>query len=372
MDIIMKEELEKAKENRNFKSLKTYNKNMINFSSNDYLNLSHDMELKKQFFNSYENLSLSSGSSRLITGNYPLIIELEEKLKSIYNKDALQFNSGFDANSCLIETLFNKNSLIISDKLNHSSIYSGIISSGAKLLRYKHLDINHLESLLFKYSNDFKDILAVTETIFSMDGDCCNLEEIIKLKKKYSFKLMVDEAHTYGVCGYGLAYKLNLLPYIDYLTIPLGKGGASIGAYLLTDSLTKEYIINKGKKFIYTTALPPINTAWNLFILENMGNFYNEITTLNNLVKFTLNLMNKLNIETESNSHIISILFKDNIKVDRVVSNLIKKNYIVHGIKEPTVPKGTSRIRVSLNSGLTKENVRFFLEDLYNEINNIF
>ena len=372
MENMMREELEKAKKNRNFRTLKTYSRDMINFSSNDYLNLSDDLELKKNFFNFYNNLSFSSGSSRLITGSYSLIMQLEERLNSIYNKEALQFNSGFDANSCLIETLFNKNSLIISDKLNHSSIYSGIVASGAKLLRYKHLNVNHLESLHLKYSNDFKNILVITETIFSMDGDCCNLKEIIELKNKYSFKLMVDEAHTYGVYGYGLAYSLKLLPSIDYLSIPLGKGGASIGAYLLTDSITKEYIINKGKKFIYTTALPPINTAWNIFILENMENFYEKIVSFKSLIDFTINYMSELKIKTESNSHIISILFKDNLKVDRVVSNLIKKNYIVHGIKEPTVPIGTSRIRVSLNLGLTKENIRCFLEDLNNEINNIF
>ncbi|WP_426709149.1 aminotransferase class I/II-fold pyridoxal phosphate-dependent enzyme [Cetobacterium sp. SF1] len=367
----IKSELNKLKNNNNLRSLKSYPNNLLNLSSNDYMGLAEDNILRKEFYLKYSNLPLSSSSSRLITGNFPLIEELEKKLKDIYGKSALTFNSGFDGNCCIIETFCNKDTLVLSDKLNHASIHDGIIHSGAKLHRYRHLDLDHLESLILKYKDEFSDIFVISETIYSMDGDSVDLEKLINLKKKYNFTLMIDEAHSYGVYSYGMAYELNLVEFIDFLIIPLGKGGGSIGAYLLTDKILKEYIINKGRKFIYTTALPPINIAWNLFLLEKMNSFQVPRNNLNELILYTHNLIKEFNLTTFSTSHIISILVGSNEKIDIICKNLIEKGFLVYPVKEPTVPKGTSRIRIGLNPNISQNDIYNFLKELKYELNSI-
>ena len=209
------QELEELKNDNRFRTIKTNDKSLYNFSSNDYLGLAHDKDLLQKFYQNYsfDNYKLSSSSSRLIDGSYLTVMRLEKKVEEIYGKPCLVFNSGFDANSSVIETFFDKKSLIITDRLNHASIYEGCINSRAKILRYKHLDVSALEKLLKKYSEDYDDILVVTETVYSMDGDCSDIKKICDLKDEYNFNLMVDEAHSYGVYGYGIAYNEKLISY---------------------------------------------------------------------------------------------------------------------------------------------------------------
>ncbi|MGL5428527.1 MAG: aminotransferase class I/II-fold pyridoxal phosphate-dependent enzyme, partial [Cetobacterium sp.] len=156
-----------------------------------------------------------------------------------------------------------------------------------------------------------------------------------------------------------------------YIVIPLGKAGASIGAYVLMDELSKEYLINKGRKFIYTTALPPINVAWNLFILEKIEKFDFRRERLIEISEYTRNLLSKYEIKTISTTNIISIVIGENQRVNRISENLQEKGYLIYPIKEPTVPKGTARLRVSLTALHTKEIVQKFIEELKYEIDNI-
>ena len=298
-------------------------------------------------------------------------MRLEKKVEEIYGKPCLVFNSGFDANSSIIETFFDKKSLIITDRLNHASIYEGCINSRAKILRYNHLDVNALEKLLNKYSEDYDDILVVTETVYSMDGDCAEIKKICDLKDKYNFNLMVDEAHSYGVYGYGIAYNEKLVDKIDFLVIPLGKAGASVGAYVICDEIYKNYLINKSKKFIYSTALPPVNNLWNLFVLENMVNFKVKIEKFQELVAFSLSILKKLNLKTKSTSHIISIIIGDNLNTVNLSNNLKEHGYLAYAIKEPTVPKDTARLRISLTADMKKEDIETFFKTLKAEMKKI-
>lgn len=364
------EELELIKKENRYRKIITNDKNLLNFSSNDYLALAEDDNLLKDFYLhlDYENYKLSSSSSRLIDGSYKAVMELEEEVEKIYGKSCLVFNSGFDANSSLIETLFDKNSLIITDRLNHASIYDGCINSGAKTLRYNHLDNIALEKLLLRYSKEYDDILVISETVYSMDGDIADISKIVKLKEKYDFKFMLDEAHSYGVYGYGIAYNQNLIKDIDFITIPLGKGGASVGAYVLCDKIYKEYLINKSRKFIYSTALPPVNNFWNLYILKNMKNFIDRIDKLKENVDYSLKVLRELEIGTESSSHIISVIIGDNEKTIKLSENLKEQGYLAHSIKEPTVPKNTARLRISLTAAMKKEDLSKFFHLLKNEM----
>ena len=295
-------------------------------------------------------------------------MRLEKKVEEIYGKSCLVFNSGFDANSSVIETFFDKNSLIITDRLNHASIYDGCLNSEAKLLRYNHLDVDSLEKLLKKYSKTYEDILVVTESIYSMDGDCADLKKICDLKDEYKFTLMIDEAHSYGVHSYGIAYNEKLIDKIDFLIIPLGKAGASVGAYVICDEIYKNYLINKSRKFIYSTALPPINNLWNLFILENLTLFHDKIEKLKDLVNFSLTTLKKANIKTSSTSHIISIIIGDNLKTINLSETLKEKGYLIYPIKEPTVPKDTARLRISLTANMKKEELDTFFKILKTEM----
>ncbi len=369
----IEERLRKNKEEKNFRSLKIIDENRLNLSSNDYLGIGQDKNLKDKFLEEYRNeISFSSSSSRLITGNYKIIRELEEELNKIYGKKSLVMNSGFSANKTIIETFYNKDSLIITDRLNHASIYDGILASGSKIIRYKHLDVNHLENILEKYHRDYSDILVVTETVYSMDGDIAPIKEIVNLKKKYKFDLMVDEAHSYGVFGYGISYEEDLIKDIDFITIPLGKGGGSIGAYIICSDIHRDYLINFGREFIYTTALPPVNNLWNLFILKNMKNFQEKREKLEDLKNFTLNKIKQMKLKTTSTSHIISLIIGDNEKADIVCKNLREKGYIVYPIKSPTVLKGSERMRLGLNPNISKVEIEKFLEEFKNECNNLF
>ena len=370
---ILKKELDLKRREKNFRKLKNFSDNMINLSSNDFLFLAHDEKIKNDFIKKYsERFSFSSSSSRLITGNYSVVRELEKRAEEIYKKPVLVMNSGFSANKTIIETFYNKNSLIITDRLNHASIYAGIISSSAKFIRYRHLDMVHLESILEKYRDEYEDILIVSESVYSMDGDSADLQELVRIKKKYGTALMIDEAHSFGVYGYGIAYNKNLVQDIDFLCIPLGKGGGSVGAYIVCDEDFKDYIINFGKEFIYSTALPPVNNLWNLYILNHMNDFSEKINKLENLKNYTLKLMKELEINTVSDSQIVSLITGDNEKTDIITENLRKKGWLVCGIKSPTVPKGLERIRISLHSELSKEIIKKFLEDFKNEWDNLF
>ena len=366
-------ELNQKKENNNFRTLKIISPVDLNLSSNDYIGIGQDKTLSNNFIDLYkDSFIFSSSGSRLISGNYKEIIELENEINKVYKKSSLVMNSGFSANKTIINTFFNKNSLIITDKLNHASIYDGIVSSQGKVVRYRHLDLLHLENLLIKYSPLYSDILVITETIYSMEGDTADLSKFVALKKKYNFSLMVDEAHSFGVYGYGLAYENKLVQDIDFLVIPLGKGGGSIGAYIICDNLYRDYIINYGREFIYTTSIPPINTLWNLFIFKNIPNFKDKRNQLEILKDFSLKKIKELNILTFSNSHILSLIIGDNIKADIICANLRKEGYVVYPIKSPTVPKGSERIRVGLNPNITTNEMNKFLRKFKDEYNNLF
>lgn len=366
----IRKELNKLKTLNNFRKLATPDENLINLSSNDYLGLGENKKLKEKFFRRFSP-KLAASSSRLITGSSKEVMELEKKAQEIYGNPCIMFNSGFDANSSIIETFFNKHSLIITDRLNHASIYDGIVNSQAKFLRYKHLDFKNLEDLLEKYSSEYDDILVVTETVYSMDGDIADIERIVKMKKRYNFQLMVDEAHSYGVFGYGIAHNLGIVKDIDFLVIPLGKGGASVGAMVICDQLHKDFIINKSRKFIFSTALPPINHQWNLFILENMNNFDKERVELEMLKNYTLRLLKENGIETSSTTQIISIIVGDNKKLATISQNLKEKGFLLYGVKEPTVPKGTARFRMGLNPDIKKTDIERFVKELKNELDTL-
>jgi len=365
--------LKELKEKSNYRELKNYNREfIINFSSNDYLNLDRDSKLKESFFKTLSvKDSFGSSGSRLLNGNYREVLEFEESINKVFKKDSLVINSGYDANLLILETFFNKNDVIFTDRLNHNSIYKGIINSGAKIIRYNHLDVNDLERKLKKYRDRYENTLIISESIYSMDGDLADINKLVQLKKEFNSYLMIDESHSYIVKGYGLAYNLNLVEDIEFIMFGLGKGGASSGGVIILDRLFKEFIVNRGSHFIYTTSPSPIVTKWNHFIFNKIDSLGEKEKDLNSLKGWFINSLKEKGIKTISTEQIVSIIIGENHKAIKLAESLKDKGYLVYPIKEPTVPPKTARIRLSLNVGMKKENLKEFIEVLNEEINNI-
>ncbi len=227
--------------------------NMLNLSSNDYLGLASNEQLREQFFDETPNSQrvMSSSSSRLLTGNFPEYEQLEQNLSQLFHgRSALLFNSGYHMNIGILPAICDGKTLVFADKLVHASIIDGIRLSSAKYVRYRHNDLQHLENLLESYHADesIQRIIVVTESIFSMDGDETNLRALVNLKHQYSkVMLYVDEAHAIGVRGQqglGCAEEYDVIDDIDFLVGTFGKALASVGGYLICHEIIRDYLIN--------------------------------------------------------------------------------------------------------------------------------
>lgn len=237
----------------------------LNFSSNDYMGIAADAELRREFYAQYPDaatpeLALSSASSRLLTGNTPAYVRLEEKLSALYNRRAaLVFNSGYHANIGILPALSSDRDLILSDKLNHASIIDGMRLADAEFRRYRHLDCEQLEKILADRRAAYRRVFLVTESVFSMDGDAADLKKLVGLKKKYDCILVVDEAHSVGVRGpngTGLSAELGVADDIDILIGTFGKAFGSTGAYAIMEPEVRTYLVNHMRPLIFTTGCP--------------------------------------------------------------------------------------------------------------------
>lgn len=362
-------EINKLKEKDNFRSvshieekygkyLSIDSKKMLNFSSNDYLNLSTNRELINEFIEKYQNNNefiFSSTSSRLLTGTSKIYNRLEKNLAKLFKKDScLIFNTGYQCNLGVISSLLNRDDVIFSDKLNHASIIDGMKLSSAEFYRYKHLDYINLEEQLKKYRNKYKKALIISESVFSMDGDIADIKKLIELKKKYNALLMIDEAHAFGIFGEnlaGISDKENLLDDVDIITATLGKSFASMGAFCVADNSIIDYLINKANSFIFSTAIPSVNIMWSNFLIEEK---FHTAKIQANKLKLLIKKAN-VYISPEGQTQIIPIIIGENNKTIKISEELRNKGFYILPVRPPTVPVNTSRLRLSLTSDITIE-----------------
>lgn len=363
-------ELDALREKDQFRVLRDIKKdNLLNLSSNDYLGLSAMPELREEFYKNLQNCptdetyALSSSSSRLLTGNHPGYLELEQTLSRMYNdRAALVFNSGYHANIGMLPALTTKKDLILCDKLNHASIIDGIRLADATFKRYPHLDYKALEKLLDKNSAQYDNIFIITESIFSMDGDAADLRKLVELKHKYEATLIVDEAHSVGVfgdTGCGLAEEQGVLNEVDIIVGTFGKAFCSAGAYAIMDEAIRDYLINKMRSFIFTTALPPVVVNWSRFILNKTVGMKKR---RKHLFKISAKLRNALN--SIGDSQIIPFIVGENAAAVALSEKLRDAGLLVFAIRPPTVPTGTARLRFSLNAALTEEDIDKILNSM--------
>lgn len=343
---------------------------MLNLSSNDYLGLASDKTLMEDFIERYDiyKYSFSSSSSRLLTGNFTIYTETEDLIAGKFEREAsLLFGSGYQMNTGILPAIADKNTLILADKLVHASIIDGIKLSVSQCIRYRHQDYDQLETLVKKYYNSYSTIIIVTESIFSMDGDVSDLQRLVKIKRKYPAVLLyIDEAHGIGVRGtkgLGIAEEQSCINDIDFLCGTLGKALGSAGAYVVCSQNIKDYLINKMRPFIFTTALPPVNILWTKYIFSRLEEWENKRKHLSCISSILTEKIRSMNIECISESHIIPFMLGSNEKSISASIRMQEKGYYVLPIRQPTVPAGTERLRFSLTASITETEV--------NNLNNI-
>lgn len=365
--------LDELKHHSHFRDLKNFEKKdekyiyfrgkkLLNLSSNNYLNFADNKKITQEFLDFAGNkYSFGSASARLLTGTLPVYKELEELLSNLYNKDAtLLYNSGYHANVGISSAINQKGDVIFSDKLNHASIIDGMRLSDGKFFRFPHNNMEALEKLLERERKNYKNAFIITESVFSMDGDIENLKRIIKLKKKYNCIMIIDEAHAFGVFGekgLGVAEELGIIDDVDLIVGTFGKSVGSMGAFVTGSKTMINFLINKSRSFIFSTALPPINIAFTKWIIEN------KFPKTKAKRKNMLSIAKKMG----SDSHIIPVVIGENKDTVDLCEVLFHNGYFTLPIRPPTVPVGTSRLRLSLTADIQEKDLTVLKEKI-NEV----
>ena len=346
-------------------------KKMLNLSSNDYLGIASDQKMRQDFLSNLDidKAIFSSSSSRLLTGNYPVYQKVERLLTDLYKKEsALVFSSGYHMNMGILPAIADKNTLILADKLVHASIIDGIRISSAQCIRYRHQDYRQLEELLDKHHAGYRSMIIVTESIFSMDGDVSPIPLLVQLKKKYpNTFLYVDEAHAVGVRGLnglGIAEEEDCIPEIDFLCGTFGKALASMGGFVVCSKIFRDYLINRMRTFIFTTALPPIQLEWSFFVLNQMINMKEERMWLRKSSQIVKEALEEKGFTSTSSSHILPVVIGDSKETILKAGEMQRKGFYMLPVRPPTVPEGTSRLRISLTAGITSAELNQLIQNL--------
>ena len=341
------------------KTIEIQQQQMLNLSSNDYLGLASDLRLREQFFDETPNAQrlMSASSSRLLTGNFPAYEQLEATLTQLFHgRAALLFNSGYHMNIGILPALADAKTLILADKLVHASMIDGIRLSSAKYLRYRHNDLAHLQQLLMQYHADdnYERIIVVTESIFSMDGDETDLAALVALKQQFAkVMLYVDEAHAIGVRGQqglGCAELYDVIDAIDFLVGTFGKAVASVGGYLICDPIIRDYLINRMRPLIFSTAQPPICMAWTQFMLNQIVHMQAQRQHLAALSQSIQQGIQAKGFACPSTSQIVPVIIGDSTATVSKAQQLQTAGFYVMPVRPPTVPQGSSRLRICLNT----------------------
>ena len=337
-------------------------KDYLNLAGNDYLGLAVNRNLVEKFYSGLEPATClelygpGSGASRLMTGNHTEYHRLEEGLAELYGADkVLVFNSGYHINIGLLPALAEKGDLVLADKLCHASLIDGMRLSRARVIRYPHLDYGRVEGLLKKNRDLYKTIFLVTESIFSMDGDCANLQLLVRLKEQYGAVLYVDEAHAVGVRGQhglGLAEEQGVLDRIDLQVGTFGKAWAGQGAFVACTGTVYDFLVNTVRSLIFTTGLPPVNIHWLNFLLPRINEMAAERKQLLLLGSRLRCALLDQGLNTAGDSQIVPVMIGDSARAVAVAEQLRQHGFWINAVRPPTVPQGTSRLRLSVTAAM--------------------
>ncbi len=346
------------------------NHEVISFSSNNYLGLKDHPDIIAASKKTLDKYGVGSSASPAISGYTKLHVELTEKLAAFLHYDnVLLFSSGYMANLGAITTFTQKDTAMFLDKLCHASIIDGCRLANTKFRRYQHLNMKSLEKLL--RNTEMADKLIISESVFSMDGDIIPLDELVLIANKFKAQIILDESHSIGVfgkTGRGCCEYFEQQPQI--ITGSFGKAFAGIGGFVAADSGTIDYLLQFGRTFTYATSLPPAIIAANIKALEIMQQENWRREKLQQLIKYFHQTAHQLNLTAlPSTTPIQSILIHDAKKTMTITAQLLEQGFWVAGIRPPTVPPGSSRLRISLNCLHTEQQIKQLLTILAELIN---
>lgn len=342
---------------------------VINFCSNDYLGLAYHPKVIDRSVEFAKKYGAGSTASRLVSGNYSIHEDLENKLAETFDVEAaLLFNTGFQANATVLSTLADRNSLILADKKVHNSLLQGALLSRAELQRFRHNDYEHLETLLQKaQSKSYNRIWIVSETVFSMDGDQNDLGRLIALAESYDALLFSDDAHALGVLGEkGLG--LNFGRKGIHITLgTFGKAFGGFGAFVGCSKAMKDYLINFCSGFIYTTALPPAAVGAIDAALELIPAMEKERSRIQKNIEYLKLHLQEIGFETGvTNSQIIPVIIGDEEETLALSRQLQNDGIWAAAIRPPTVETGSARIRITLTASHQQEDINQLLRGFKN------
>ncbi len=355
----LEDELNSSRDKYLFREVRLYPECRINLCSNDYFQLRHDPRVIAGAKEACEKFGTGSGASPLLSGFLPCHQSLLDELKKWKQKSyGLLFNAGFLANQAVLKHLPGKNDLVLADKLVHHSMAQALTQGLARFKRYRHLDLDHLQEFLDAHCEEYETIFVVTESVFSMDGDYPDLKKLVELKKHYPFILILDEAHgtgVFGETGAGLAEEMQVQDQVDIIIGTLGKSLASMGAYVLSNSSTViDFLVNRAGEFIYSTFLSPPQVGSAEIALKILQSAEADRKHLHEMSTNFRKIM-KLKEQEETPSPIVPVVIGDPVKTLELRNTLLQQGIMVGAIRPPTVPPQTSRLRISLHTGVTRQ-----------------
>ncbi len=351
--------------------VRLHGREFVNFSSNDYLNYAADPRLAEAAAEAARRFGCGAGASPLVSGLLPPLKALEDSLAAWEGTEAaLVFSSGFVANLALVSTLAGRDDAIFSDALNHASLIDGCRLSRARVHVYRHVDLNHLEDLLKRESSRARRRLIVTDSIFSMDGDCAPLADLLKLADRFDCLLLLDEAHATGVVGEQGRGLTDLLPpgaapserLIKMGT--LSKALGSEGGFVCGDRRLIAWLVNHARPYIFSTALAPPAAAAAQLAVELVRKEPQRRLQLLGLAERLRDRLREIGKPTTSGSQILPVIVGDSQGAMLLARRLQQQGLLVPAIRPPSVPEGTARLRISLTAGHTTADVDALVEAL--------
>ena len=335
----------------------------VNLCSNDYLGLAGDPRLKHAALHAIAHCNaVGSTGSRLLSGNSREWEALESEFAAFAGTEAaLYFSSGYAANVGLLGSLLRRGDVVFSDALNHASLIDGIRLSGAERIIYPHGDLRFLEASLREHAGRSGSRLIVTESLFSMEGDVAPLGELLDLARRYGAELVIDEAHATGACGprgRGIAAEFGIERDVLAIVHTCGKALATAGAFVCGSALLRDYLVNRARTFIFSTAMPPYLAGQIQAALRITQESDEKRTHLRSVSDALRRGLAAAGIACGASvAHIVPIMLASNEMALHVAAELQREGFAVKAIRPPTVPPGTARIRVSLTSRITMDEI---------------
>ncbi len=381
----LRKELEKRKRQHRYRSRRIIqspqqaeilidDKNVISFCSNDYLGLANHPQIKQATIDAIKKFGVGSGSAHLINGHSIAHHQLEKELAEFTGYPrAILFSTGYMANLGLCQALIGKNDTVFEDRLNHASLIDGGLISGARFRRYLHNDVSSLQLKISKVDKNTSEKptekLVLSDGVFSMDGDIADIPALATLCKTTNSWLMIDDAHGFGTLGQtgkGCLQHFSL----SHTDVPiymatLGKAMGTAGAFIAGSEELIETIIQKARTYIYTTAMPAAIAEATRCSLNIIKNEQEHLQSLNSNIAYFRSCCHQVDLAIENSQTAIQpLLIGDDKKTTKISQQLFDSGFLVTAIRPPTVPEGTSRLRITLSAKHNKEHINQLIETL--------